>query len=734
MGKLFSLVFFVLLQLSCATTMELQGLSLVDAPQQPRVELLKGQRVSAIKDLSPEFSWQLPNHPEFYKQTAYQIQILPANIHFSAMLPSDKLWDSGKILDEKSLARSISGYEFGVGQSYQWRVRVWTQDSQQNLYQSAWSTPQLFSISSTPSKLASRYDVESTAVKPVIITKLPSGRYFIDFGKVAFGYLQLELTTDKAGEIDVHFAERGVADGAEQGIISKLHKGSSVRYYKVPLNVSQNSDVYAVHPPKDQRNTKPEVAIAIPGRFGRVAPFRFVEIDGKDIEISNIQASLVKLHYPFDDNQSDFVSSNSTLDAIWQLCKYTMKATSFAGVYVDGDRERIPYEADAYINQLSHYYVDDEFSLARHSHEYLMQNPTWPTEWKQHSVMMAWTDWMYTGDTESLAQFYHQLKAEKTLEQFEGDLGLLSTYPKRNREKEMGDIVDWPPSERDNYDLVPINTVVNAFYYLNLKQMADIAGVLGLEQEQAYYQHKAQSVYQAFNQHFFNEATGLYIDGIGSKHSAVHANILPLAVGLVPKDKVPKIINFIKQKGMAVSVYFAQYLMEALYMHKQADYALSLLTSTEIRSWYNMIRQGSTITMEAWDDQFKPNQDWNHAWGAVPGNIIGRYLLGVQPLVAGFTSFKIAPQPSNLTYVAGTVPSIRGPIRVEIEQKLGAEFTLVVSVPGNARAQIILPIALDKKIEQVWVNGKKAEFTHANGGVELEKIGAGRHTVKVLYQ
>ena len=48
---------------------------------------------------------------------------------------------------------------------------------------------------------------------------------------------------------------------------------------------------------------------------------------------------------------------------------------------VDGDRERIPYEADAYLNQLAHYGVDREFALARYSHEYLLANPTWPTEW-----------------------------------------------------------------------------------------------------------------------------------------------------------------------------------------------------------------------------------------------------------------------------------------------------------------------------------------------------------------
>lgn len=39
-----------------------------------------------------------------------------------------------------------------------------------------------------------------------------------------------------------------------------------------------------------------------------------------------------------------------------------------------------------------------------------------------------------------------------------------------------------------------------------------------------------------------------------------------------------------------------------------------------------MIDQGSTITMEAWSLKAKPNQDWNHAWGAAPANLLPRYL------------------------------------------------------------------------------------------------------------
>ncbi len=76
----------------------------------------------------------------------------------------------------------------------------------------------------------------------------------------------------------------------------------------------------------------------------------------------------------------------------------------------------------------------------------------------------------------------------------------------------------------------------------------------------------------------------------------------------------------------------------------ETDYAYSLLTATNDRSWWNMIRSGSTITMEAWDMKYKPNSDWNHAWGAAPANIIPGYMWGIAPAEPGFAKAVIRPQ------------------------------------------------------------------------------------------
>ena len=50
-----------------------------------------------------------------------------------------------------------------------------------------------------------------------------------------------------------------------------------------------------------------------------------------------------------------------------------------------------------------------------------------------------------------------------------------------------------------------------------------------------------------------------------------------------------------------------------------------LLTSPGERSRAHMIYDvGSTITLEAWDNRFKPNQDRDHPWGAEPADLIPR--------------------------------------------------------------------------------------------------------------
>jgi hypothetical protein len=159
-----------------------------------------------------------------------------------------------------------------------------------------------------------------------------------------------------------------------------------------------------------------------------------------------------------------------------------------------------------------------------------------------------------------------------------------------------------------------------------------------------------------------------------------------LAFDLVPENRRPSVVAFVKSRGMACSVYGAQFLLEALYRVGEGRYALELLTARHDRSWWNMIQVGSTITLEAWDFKYKNNLDWNHAWGAAPANVIPRHLLGIRPLEPGFGKALIQPQPGSLQHVSGTMPTPRGPITVSLENDERQLFALRIDIPVTVTA------------------------------------------------
>ena len=129
----------------------------------------------------------------------------------------------------------------------------------------------------------------------------------------------------------------------------------------------------------DRRNTA-KMAIFMPDYIGEVMPFRYCELEGYPGKLKKKNIRQIRVHYPFNDNAASFKSSDPVLNDVWELCKYSIKATTFCGLYIDGDKERIPYEGDAYINQLAYYCLDTEYAMDWASLDYFLTYSTWPLE------------------------------------------------------------------------------------------------------------------------------------------------------------------------------------------------------------------------------------------------------------------------------------------------------------------------------------------------------------------
>ncbi len=698
-------------------------------------QLMSTPEKSLIHTAQPQFGWVVNDSMPDASQSAYQI--LVASEPESLARGSGNMWDSGKVASSQSLNVRYGGRTPAPHMDYYWQVRTWNNRDEV----SPWSRPQRFRTGELSGEHATaRYPLEKTEIEPVDIIRKAEGHYFIDFGRAAFGTVSIVLTSAVDGWIvEVHLGEATVSPGT----IDRTPRGC-IRYHQMNLPLRRGMHTYTVEIPPDQRNTGSR-AIHMPEATGEVMPFRYCEIVNAPSPIEPSLIRQVMVHYPFDDTASDFVSSNQVLNEVWNLCKHTIKATSFCGLYVDGDRERIPYEADAYINQLSHYCVDREFTLARFSHEYLLTHPTWPTEWTLHSVLIAWADYEYTGNADSLARCYEDLKA-KTLSALAREDGLISTQTGLVTDEvlqsihigsEIRDIVDWPPAdftegrygERDGYEMMAVNTVVNAFHYRALTLMSRIASVLRKTVDAEHFRQRADRVYHSFNAKLIDRNRGIYVDGEGSNHASLHSNMFPLAFGLVPAEYRQSVVSFVKSRGMACSVYGAQFLLEALYQADEDAYALDLITARHDRSWWNMIQVGSTMTLEAWDWKYKNNLDWNHAWGAAPANIIPRFLMGIQPLEPGFGRILIQPRPGNLERATVRLPTVRGTVMVRFEHRPKDAFVLQVALPANVTAKVALPV-LGHGSSDVVVDGRLLDGTIAGRFVIVDRVGSGTHMLE----
>ncbi len=685
----------------------------------------------------PFFGWIVNSGQNNTLQTAYRILVASEREKISA--DTGDFWDSGKVDSDQSVNVIYNGKTLAPGTIYYWKVKTWDNHG----VESGFSRVEMFRTASGMTGYATaRYPLQKQDQNPVTIKPLSPGLTFVDFGKDAFGRLRLDLYGKPgAGTITIRMGE-----AMKDGRVNQ-DPGGSIRYseYNLALKDGWNTYIIAIRP--DKRNTSPG-AMKMPEYTGDVTPFRYCEIEGYELPLHTSDIVREITFYPFNETDSYFHSSDTVLNQVWELCKYTMKATSFTGTFVDGDRERIPYEADAMINQLGLYGVERDYSMARHTLEYLTFHATWPTEWILQTELIAWHDFMYTGNTEFLSKYYDELKS-KAMMPLEDRFGFISTRTGKvtpellasiHLNSQLRDIVDWPHSgglglskseagETDGFVFEDVNTVVNAYYYKALVIMSDVAGILGKTADSTNFALHAGDLKKSFGSFLFDKRKKVYIDGIGTDHASLHANMFPLAFGLVPGKYDDQILEFIQSRGMAASVYGAQILLDALYDHGDPQYALDLLTSTSDRSWYNMIRAGSTITMEAWDNKYKPNQDWNHAWGAAPANIIPRKLMGIEPLEPGFRKIRIKPQPGNLDSAEIKCPTIRGPVLVSLRNEAGHTFSMKVTTPANTLADVYLPFW--SRSQKVTADGMPVSFKPEGDFVIIRNTGSGTHSYAV---
>lgn len=535
-------------------------------------------------------------------------------------------------------------------------------------------------------------DVKAVAVVPTS-SRMVGNTLQLDLGKTWFAAVEITGTAETMGaDLDVRMGERlgsdDLLDAAPYG---------SVRFFQTPVTLTDD----ATSVPLNQLDAR-GMPLGI-----SVMPMRYIEVKGWPQKlptsaigitayISSHYEPVGSVRFPGNDERS------ADLNRLSDLGKHTMVATSFMDLFVDGDRERLAYQADALINQRGWYAVTGDTMVARRTLEELFRAPTWPSEWMSQTILLAWEMYEADGDIDYLRKIYDRLDIF-TLDDFIDETGLINTY---NEEKAarfvsttnadyLEDIVDWPPVERDGYDMVTYNTVVNAFAQAAFSRMAQIAGVLGKSSDAENYGIKAENLRAAMLAQLTDPETGLYLDGKGSSHTAAHALFVPLAFGLVPQDRIEATLQALRARietyggGIPASVYGAQFLLDGLFDAGASDIALSLMLNRTDRGWMHMLDTfDATITHEAWDLKYKDNLDWNHAWGSAFFNVMFRKMVGLEIVQPGWSKWTLAPAQGIDLPIAARLASPDGPIEVDIDPNK----RLVTVSGGSSLVNFVPPV------------------------------------------
>nr|WP_277347679.1 family 78 glycoside hydrolase catalytic domain [Bifidobacterium sp. DSM 109958] len=520
-------------------------------------------------------------------------------------------------------------------------------------------------------------------------TRIGEGHVVLDFGRAWMGGIRLSLggISDNGGEdVDVRIRYGEV-----------LNPDGTVKYQLSAFNTYEET----WHVPAGDPAAQSAQALESWG----LKVFRYVELIGADDAASRAAVDAVAAHpetvdaaaivYPFDRSAADFTSSDATLNRVWDFCRNTIEA--FDGpIYADSwTRERAAYEADAWLQWRAHLTLDDSPSVGAYSVDYLIANRTWPTEWPLYLILAVHDAWMATGSLEQARRDYDRLTELLPDRYLDEESGFVVKDPGDSSVMD-GDLVDWPPAERDGFTFGRVNTVINALASQAYADMAELAHALGRADDAARFADVAARMRRAINERLFDDFQGAYLDGLDTgadghpiNHASEHASAFALAFAQVPADRVRRIGTFLEAKGMACSVYAAAVLLDGLYRAGFGDLANRLIASHEHpRSWWNMIRSGAGGTSEGWDVSIKGNTTYSHPWAASPAFLLPQGVLGIRPTKPGYREFAVTPQLGSLREVSATVPTPFGPVRAEARRDDAGATSVTVTVPAFTVATV----------------------------------------------
>lgn len=570
--------------------------------------------------------------------------------------------------------------------------------------------------------------IEEHLVAPASIADLGSGKCVVDLGKVYAGMPRIRFTGGTSGT--TVGMRGGYALDASGEIDTSKSQKTDLSYYAI---LDGGSFVY-----------EPTEYLGM----------RYFQIDNAPMPVTTDTFSFVIRYSRMDTAASSFASPNPTLNAVWAFMKHSILTCAQEEFVDTPTREKGGFLGDAAIQSMVAMPVMNERVLTRRALSEFLQSMEqhWPGTGRMNAVypnndgardipdytqaypVWAWDYYLETGDRAFLSSHYAKLKeiADYVHAHRDGDTGLISNLTGGGGPYEYG-IVDWPAPMRFGYDMTYARTVINGWAYADYDIISKIAGELGRTDDRDRYRVRANELESAVNARLVN-GPGVYVDGLDesgvqSAHVSQHANMFPLALGIVPEEHLANVVDKVKELDMSVGMVTLPWLIRALGEAGEGEQLVELLTNPDRPGWARCLARGATATWECWDAD-TAGQSMSHAWGAAGLEAYVRYILGIKRLKPQYEEVLIRPLDfgSALTGAEGTIPTDRGDISVAWRNVDGTTYRLEVDLPVSVTAEVCLPRGAATG-PKVYLDGAEVTAIEDRGTFRFAGVGSGKHTV-----
>lgn len=570
-------------------------------------------------------------------------------------------------------------------------------------------------------------------IEPVTRTNPEEGVYLFDLEQNIPGWWRLTVEGERGTEIKI----RGAETLNNELFPNPLQPGDSLS-----TDEGYHRDVWTTYTLKGEG-----VEVYDPKFF--YTGFRYIEvqIDNPDqIESFEVEGRVV--HSDLERNGT-FNSSHTLLNQIYDATIWSQKGNLHGYPTDCPHREKGGYNGDGqviaetsmhdfHMHSMYEKWLNDmrdaqeENGRIPNTSPLLLGGMGGGIAWGSAYILIPWWAYEYYEDTSLLEEHYPSMKdyMEYLKDLASNDDGPEEEFIINEFGSYWFSLGEWvaPVGERTG----PVNPLTNTYYwYLDALTFADIAGVLGENEDREEYLALAEDIKEAFNEKFFLPEHDLY----GTEEVYQGYLLFALSGDLVPEDRRQAVLDNLiediqvsRDGHLGTGILGTKHLINFLAEEGRQDVVHQVVTKTTYPSWGYWIENGATTLWESWDAE----SSHNHQMFGTVSEYLYKYLIGIraptnQGTSTGYKEIHISPYiPEDMSWAEGSVETVRGTVSSRWEKSDGS-LIMNVTIPANTSGKISIPtmgwsdVEIAENGEVIWGNdGMQQNASGVSSGEQNE--------------